>query len=192
MSAFPARRVGVFFRVDTVPPIRLWAGVGERRLPLDGVENDPGNLYSGAGELAGFPALNQLVNGVAQRVDFTLSGTAVSAEAVALADGEAESVDGAAVHIGLMRYDDDDQPVGPVRWIWEGVADTVTLSSQGAEGASQARGLGLGVGTLFTFRRKGRPVLWTGKDQRRRSADDAMCDRVNRYSAESTKAWWTY
>lgn len=192
MSGFTARRVGVFFRVDSVPPIRLWAGSGERRLPLDVVENDPGNLYSGAGELVGFPSLNQLINGVAQRVDFTLSGTAVTAEAVSMADGEADDIDGVTVHVGLRRYDENDMGVGPVRWIWEGTADTVSLAAQGGEGAEQSRTIGLGVGTTFTFRKRPRAVLWTRKDQRRRSSDDAMCDRVNRYSAESTKAWWTY
>lgn len=192
MTAWPARRVGVFFRVDSVPPIRLWAGVGERRLPLDAVENDPGNLYSGAGELSGFPALNQLINGVAQRVDFTLSGTAVTAEAVSIADGEADTVEGVAVHVGIRRYGADDMGVGPTVWLWEGIADTVTLTSTEAAAGQQLRSIGLGVGTVMTFRRRSRNVLWTGKDQRRRSADDAMCDRVNRYSAESTKAWWTY
>lgn len=194
MSAFPARRVGVFFRLDTAPPIRLWAGVGERRLPVDAIEGDPSNLYSGCGELIGFPELNQLINGVAQRVDFSLSGVGVTAEAVAIADGEADLIDGVTAHVGIYRYGDDDRGVGPVKWLWEGVADVLTLSSAdaGDGGADQVRSMGVGVTTMFSFRKKARAVLWTGKDQRKRSSDDAMCDLVNQYSPESTKPLWSY
>ena len=187
----PAARVSVFLlikAVNTSPPtwIRLWSGVGDRALPVDAIETQ-GGTYTGIGDLVGMPALSQLINGVAERVEFTLSGA--TADIVALADSEADSVRNVPVHIALVAFDEDYQRATAPVWVWEGESDVPRISRAAGEDLSVVRTISLSVGSVFTGRRRPRQSYYNGVQQRARSADDAFCDRANTYSLGTTRKW---
>lgn len=176
----------IFFRLDTDPVVRLWAGVGNFVMPQDTVETELDaalRVYRGAGELLDIPALQQMINGLAERLTFGISG--VSAEAMRLAEEEAAEVRGARVNIGLGFLDRETlQLVPPVTWLWEGEADTVPVSKQDG-----TRTIGISVGTINTDRKRPTLDTYTPVIQRRRSPTDAFCDFVPLYNAGSTKKW---
>lgn len=184
-------RIAVFVFIDIDgDPLRLWFGNGDYPVPPSAI--DPaGGIYKPLPPLAGLPVLSQLLNGEADRVEFSISG--VSAEAIALADEDAETVLGAPVHMGLTGLDQDWQPLSDPIWIWEGEADSPRFSwdtSTDADGVtSQTRIVGLSVGTALTGRRRPKIRIFSGVEQRRRSADDRFCDRAPTYSRGSTRKW---
>jgi hypothetical protein len=78
-------------------------------------------------------------------------------------------------------------------WIWEGEADVPRVSRQsvaGEDGSFQVvRSMSLSVGSVFTGRRRANLSFMNGVDQRRRSSDDAFCDRASVYSSGTTRKW---
>jgi hypothetical protein len=184
-------RVSVAFLMKTDdggdPPgwVRFWGGHGPFEIAANGIDTQ-GGVYAGAGQLLNVPALSQLINGVAERVDFSLSG--VSPEVFALADEEAELVRDAPVHLALLPLDADFALIGTPLWIWEGQGDVLRVDRE-VSGASVTRTITLSVGTLFTGRRRRQIRHYSGVDQRRRSADDAFCDRTNLYNVGTTDRW---
>ena len=179
-------RVSFFMRIDTVTPVRAWAGVGDFVLPVDAIETD-GGTYKGVGLINDMPSFQQLVNGVAQRVDFSLSG--VDARIAALADEDAAEVRSKRVNVGLQFLDEEWQPLAGIIWVWEGEADVIKKASVSTPDFQRFNTVTLSVGSLTTGRR--RPVLssFTGPQQRRRSPDDAFCDRTGLYSQGSEIKW---
>lgn len=171
----------------TTSVLRLWGGVGSLSLSADAVETTSDAIYYGAGELANVPALEQLINGVADRVDFTLSGVGDN-RLPQIADEEAATVRGARVNIGVMFLDQDWSELLPQRWLWEGRADTLDPESQATD-AGRVRGLRLSVGSLFTGRRRPNSSFYTDKSQKTRSAGDLFCSRVGLYKQEQGKPW---
>lgn len=180
-------RPGVFLRIDSDPPIRLWSGVGRFAVAADAIEIEGGD-YDGFGEVIGLPALQQLINGLAERVEFALSG--IDAEILALAAGDAASVEGRAVHLGLTVLDSDWQAISPMAWLWEGEADLLTTRRQGA-GDEAERTVTLSVGSIFTGRRRPRPTFFIDSDQKAISPDDRFCERTG-LTVTFAKAWPRY
>lgn len=178
-------RPALFFRMATDPVVRVWSGAGDFAVPADLIETE-GGTYVGFGEILDFPALDQLVNGVATRVEFMLSG--VGETALRLADEDASQVRGKPVNIGMIELDQDWQPSSPMQWIWEGEADYLTMDSR-LNADARIETVTLSVGSLFTGRRRPRFRHYTDQEQRRRSPDDRLCDRVNLYSQSYTKTW---
>lgn len=176
----------VLLYVATDTPIRVWTGVGDFDKAADAVDIE-GGIYKGLGEIQEIPALQQLVNGVAQRIDLSLSG--VDANIVALADSEAADVRSKAVSIGLQFFDEDWQPLGDTLWIWDGEADVVKSESLSGADFTRVRTITLSVGTLTTGRRRPKLTFFTRSQQRRRSPTDAFCDRVALYSADTELKW---
>lgn len=177
-------RAAILFRLDTDPPVQLWSGVGDLEVPADAVQPVKG-LYLGAGELQGMPDLQQLINGAADRVEFTLSG--FDAAALALFDAES-SVRGRRINIGAMPLDDSWQQAAPVLWVWEGEAD-VPMLSETADGDKRTRSITLSAGSAMTGRRRPKSAFFSDADQRRRSPDDAFCQRVGLYISSYPKTW---
>lgn len=179
-------RLAVFVHVVLAPtPLRLWFGLGDFEIGADAIDTT-GGVYRGLGELNGLPVLSQLINGVCERVEFSISG--VSAEALRLADEDADEVRGASVHVGLSGLDRDFQPLTAPMWLWEGEADTPRFSWD-TSSDPQVRTISLSVGSAMMGRRRPRYRNFTGVEQRRISADDAFCDRVPVYSRGSTRKW---
>ena len=174
-------RLAIFLRLETEPVVRFWAGVGDFTLPADAVET-AGGTYTGAGELLDIPPVQQLINGLADRVTFTLSG--VPAHMMALAEADAEAVRGARVNLGYVKLGEDLQPARATRWVWEGEADAVPLSK-----VAGVRTIGLSVGTLQTDRTRGSLETYSPVNQRRRSPTDKGCDFVSLYHQGSTQQW---
>lgn len=172
-------RLVLFFRLASDPVVRAWSGVGDFAIPSDLVEPG-GAIYRGIGDVVGWPAVQQLINGAAERVEFALSG--VTAEILQLARDDAVTVNGATVNLGFCVLDADLQRISPVAWLWEGVADVVTPSRQG-----DTRAVTLSVGSLFTIRKRASLNTWTDAQQRKRSATDTFCAGVASLNAGVTK-----
>lgn len=186
MSALEVPRWSVFFLMQTASgPVRAWLGVGDYDLPPDDVD-EPGGTYLGIGLVGDIPAINQLVGGLAERVEFALNG--VDDRVISLADDEADGVVGASVHVGIIFFDEDWQAVDPVSWLWCGTADRTSVTGQASE-QSHNQSVTVSVGSAFTDRTRPRLSYYTDVEQRSRSSDDSFCSRVARYAINSTVTW---
>lgn len=184
MSAVGAPRYSVLVRFGMVTPVRAWAGLGDLEIPADDVE-PAGATFLGIGLLGNVPALRQLIGGVAERLEFSLS--VPSGEVFALADEEAASVRSAPVDVGVIFFDEDWQQ-SEVAWLWNGVADVPSCSRTG-NGLNVVRTVRISVGSAFTDRTRPQHTYFTNADQKRRSATDDFCHRVDLYSVNSTIKW---
>lgn len=179
-------RRSMLMHIATDTPVRAWTGVGPFDKAAD-VVDATGGTYLGLGEMHEIPALAQLVNGVASRIELSLSG--VDDRIVELADQDAPEVRSRVVTLGLQFFGADWQPLGDTLWIWDGEADVIRTDSVSNPDLTRTRTVTLSVGSLTTGRR--RPVLshFTRAQQRRRSPDDAFCDRTGLYSADTELKW---
>jgi hypothetical protein len=173
----------VLVRIASDPVARIWSGVGDLQVSADSVETED-SIYLGGAELVSAPDFQQLINGTADRLEFTLSG--VNAEIVALAQEEAESVKGAALDLGTIRFDDDWQPVGIITWEARFRCDTLTVGSQAGD-SGRTRTITLSVGSDDTGRSRAPIALFTDSDQRRRSPTDAFFDHVAGITAGTSR-----
>jgi hypothetical protein len=167
-------------RIDTDPPVRAWTGAGIIMIDAE--------AYLGLGTIPDVPAFQSLVNGVASRLDLSLSG--VDAQVMSLANGDAAQVRGKEVKVGLIFLDNTLQPIGSPFWVGPDYeADVITTESVSTAEFGRARTVTLSVGSTTTGRR--RPLLnyWTRAQQIIRSATDAFCDLVSRYTSESEMKW---
>jgi hypothetical protein len=188
-------RGAILFRIATGlndspigPVIRLWAGIGEMTIDADTIEDDAGNLYQGLGLLGGIPAVSELINGLQERIAFSISGEGMTADIAAIASTEAADIRGARCNLGFLIFDKDWQIASPTAWLWEGTADSLTISRDG-DAESATRTITLSVGSLFTGRRRPQIAYFTDADQKRRSPDDDFFINVRGYSAKTTKVW---
>lgn len=181
-----AHRIGVFFRLKVSPIVRLWLGIGH--IAPGDVSDPDGAIYQGAGQLTGVPDFDQLLNAMAQRLEFFLSG--VSAQVMALADESSDQVRDADVDLGIGIMDAKWQIVGPLVWLWRGYGDYLRFAQQAADGPDSitSRVVTLSAGSRLTERRRGRNSYLTDGDQKRRAPGDRFCERVTLYS-NFTKPW---
>lgn len=163
--------------------LRAWSAFGDFALPADGIDTT-GGVYRGVGELVDAPAVSQLINGLAERIVFSLSG--VDPAVLALAEEDAEALRGAPAHLALVALGADWAPLHDAYWLWEGEADSLRVIRSG-----DVRSVSISVGTPHTGRTRPSLGFFTGVEQRRRSPDDRFCDRVNLYSANATVRWPT-
>src|SRR5262245_50944217 len=89
-------RIGVFFRLAIDPPFRMWLGIGNVAAGLD-AEDGSGEIYMGFGEMLNVPQFNQLINGVAERISFQLSG--IPERVAQLASEGSDEVKGVALNV---------------------------------------------------------------------------------------------
>lgn len=177
----PEYRESYLVRIAAVPVARIWSGIGNLTIPADAVESAPAT-YSGAGELLEVPNFQMLINGVAERLEFSVSG--VSAEVLALAVQESESTKGASVHLGRADFDADWQLIGVE---WEAIfrADFITVKRGG--GASPTRTISLSVGTADTGRSYAPSAFFTDAEQRLRSPTDRAFEYVSGITQGTTR-----
>lgn len=169
-------------RIGTTPPARIWSGAGPLYIPADGVETDDAALYLGGGELLdGLTDLEQLINGKADRIDINVSGVAAATAKLALE--EAADVKGADVDIGVVEFDELWQVIG-VTWAARYRADKLAIGRQEA-----SRTITLSMGSDDTGRSRTANAYWTSAEQRRRSPDDAFCDRVSGLNAGTSRVF---
>lgn len=178
--------IGIFFRMGTEPPIRLWLGVGEIQPGINAYD-DANETYFGLGTLIDVPALQQLINGVADRITFQLSG--VSEEVLITAAGEADSIKNATVAVGICIFGRDWVQLGVPKWMFRGRADYLTINQQSGEGNQMLRVVELSVGSLLTGRRRRGLSYMTDEDQQERFPGDLMCERTALYTNGVEKVW---
>lgn len=170
-------------RIGSEPVCRLWTGLGHLDTPADYV--DPaGARWSGAAELISIPALRSVINGTAERIEFTLSG--VSGETLRLAQADVATIRMAECRIGRVAFDDAWQIIGGIAWEWIGIADAIRVQGRSNE-AGRERSIALMVGSADTFRANPNFTYWTDASQRLRSSDDAFCDQVANISNSVTR-----
>jgi hypothetical protein len=180
------QKIGIFFRMETTPIVRVWLGVGDIN-PGANAYDAGGAIYSGLGQLLDVPALSQLINGVADRITFHASG--VSPETLALTSAES-NVKGASVAIGVAIFGASWQQLGAPKWLFRGRADYVALQ-QNSDASGVKRVIELSVGSLFTGRRRKGLSFMTDQDQQARHPGDRFCERTALYS-DVTKVWPTF
>lgn len=179
----PTSRRSSVVRIDTDPVCYVWTGYGDLDTPADAV--DPaGARWKGGGGIIALPALKALISGVAERVQFTLSG--INAETMRLALEDKDEVEGAQCRLGYVEFDRSWQLVGGVSWEWRGIADVLTVENREAEG-ERIRSVILSVAAFDTRRANPRFTFWTDASQRLRSADDMFCDHVAQISNSVTR-----
>lgn len=177
-------RESYLFRIECDPPAYMWSGQGNLVVPADAIVPTE-TTYLGGGEWVDLPEIQQLINGTADRVDFTASG--VDDETIRLALEDRASVDGAVVRIGSIPMDANYQISGPVDWEWEGLADIVTVDSTSDEAGNRTRSVTLSVGTSDTARSRMNLSLFTDSDQRKRSPTDAFFSYVGGITGGTTR-----
>lgn len=168
-------RESYLLKIDTADPARIWSGVGNLEIPADGIVESAPAVYLGAGELLSVPDFQQLINGVAERLEFIVSG--VSDETVRFALEDAPTVKNSAIYVGRIDFDENWQQIGPVEWEATFRADCLTVESE-AGGGRRVRTLKLSAGTDDTGRTYAPVTFFTDADQRARSADDSIFDHV--------------
>ena len=176
-------REAFLFRLECDPPAYLWSGVGDLFVPADALVGD--TTYLGGGEWVDLPEIQQLINGTADRVEFTVSG--VDEETLRLALDDRATVSGSIVRIGTIPMDENWQVAGAPDWEWEGVADIVTVESSTGEGGDRTRSITLSVGSSDTARSRAQLTFFTDADQRRRFPTDAFFSHVARITSGSTR-----
>jgi hypothetical protein len=180
---------GVFLRIATTPPIRLWTGRQSMRAPANDLDPQE-EVYYGLGIMQNIPELDRLIDGEARRVDFTLSakGSGFNETVVNLLDGEMIGVAGSKARIGHLRFDRLWQPTSAMRWAWDGTMDEVGLEmAEDGEGHRWVIHVSMSTGMVD----RNRPPLdyWTPKDQFQISATDRAFDYVPSYNEGTTRIY---
>lgn len=181
--------IGVFFRIETDPIVRIWFGVGSIDAGPNALDVSDA-IYKCAGVVAPIPAMKVLINGGAQRVEFTVSG--VSGEILAIASaGDAEQVKGKRCSVGFALLDGQWQLLGSVKWTRTYIADFLGISQDITEDPNNPviRTVTLSVGSLTTARRRPSYSYFTNQDQQGRSPGDRFCERTPLYATGFQKAW---
>lgn len=180
--------IGVFFRLDTDPVVRLWLGFGNIQ-PGVNVFDPGGAIYQGFGELKDVPAFNQLLNGAAERVDFTVSG--VSGDLLLIASGDdSDAVKGKTVTVGFALMDSQWALLGEIHWCAFYVADYLSIEQQPVDIEGQiVRTITLSCGTRFTGRRRPSFGYLSNQDQQARFPGDLSCSLTPNYAHGFNKKW---
>lgn len=174
------------FRIEADPPAYLWSGHGDLFVEGDAIAGDA--TYLGAGDIIDIPAVAQIINSAADRIEFTLSG--VTDEAQRLAFEDRETVKGATVRIGSLVLDENLQQVGEVDWEWDGIANSVSVKRDPAQpGQSPTRTIAMSVARGDTARTRPELDFYTDASQRLVSATDAFFSHVAGISQGSTRTF---
>lgn len=182
-------RVGYFFRLETAPVVRLWLGAGDIK-PGVNVLDDDGATYTGFGEISAIPELSQLINGAAERIEFTVSG--VSGDILKIASGgDAQQVKGKRASVGFALFGTDWQLLGSIKWIRTYIADFLSIQQALTDDPTQPimRTISLSCGSLLTARRRPSLSYFTNQDQLARHPGDYFCERTPVYANQFNKEW---
>jgi hypothetical protein len=179
--------LAIFMRIDTVPPIRIWAGLND--VPAGIESKDPsGAVYLGAGRLMNVPELDVLINGIADRVMFMLPG--IDPTDALKIDFDTLDIRGASVDVGITTLDEYYQPRSRIIPLWPGFASFVTEDSPPpAPGEKRSVTLSLSAGSGVVTRDRNSAVLWSPAHHRALFPTDAFCDGTARLARGVAPAW---
>lgn len=180
--------LGIFVRCEFTPkPLCLWFGTNDVELGMESVDED-GTVYLGGGILQGVPELEVLVNGIADRVEFTLAG--IDPSSLDRYEIEQYQVRGAPVYVGITCLDDYYQPVAPIQPLWDGRASFVRETMPPVSGEeSPTVMLMLSVGSGVTTRARASASIWSAAHQRALYPTDAFCDGTARLARGVAPTW---
>lgn len=183
--------IGVFVRLETDPITRVWLGFGNIK-PGVNAYDEAGAVYKGLGELRGMPAVNQLLNGAAERIDFIMSGVSGSVFDIAQGD-DAEQIQGKSLDVGFAIFGARWKLAGPVHWVSRYIADVLSFNQQpAAPGDPIVRTLTLSSASRFTRRRRPGFSYFTDQDQQGRYPGDLSCSLVVNYAHGFIKQFPVY
>lgn len=178
-AAFRGRfNIGLFFRLNSNPPLHLWWGVSDVEATMDAMDV-AGTKYLGGGLLVDVPdGIEVLVNGIADRADWVLSGIPDYLTANLVAN--APNVIGCRVDFGIASLDERWQPQSDIVSLWAGTSDFWSEEQPLQKDPSKPKTRRL---TLATFAgdisRALQPAsTWTDLDQLALSPTDKFCERV--------------
>lgn len=184
-------RIGVFFRLDTDPVVRLWLGFGKIEPGVNAYDVS-GAVYNGFGEIQNVPAFSQLLNGAADRVEFQLSGVSGDVLAIAAA-GDADEVKGKQTAVGFALMGPNWALLGGIHWCAYYVADFLAIEQQPTDASGNiVRTIALSCGTRFTGRRRPSLSYFSDADQQTRFPGDLFCSLVGNYAHGFNKTWPTF
>ena len=178
-----SHRVSILFRLLCDPPVYLWSGDGDLNTAPDSL-NPTGAEWRGASELVSVPALKQLINGEADRIEVKFSG--VTPAMVRMAHEDRDSVKGAQANIGLIEFDDEWQQDGPIKWQWSGIGGVIITESIENENGRQWT-VSLSMASGDTLLSNSKIAFFTAADQVKVSPTDRFCDFVAGISAGTTR-----
>lgn len=186
------QNIGIFFRLDTDPVVRLWLGFGNID-PGVNVYDPDGAEYVGFGEIQNVPVFSQLLSGAAERVEFQLSG--VSGEVLAIATtSDVEEVKGKRTAVGFAVMDSNWALLGAVHWCAYYTADFLALEQSTVMLPTDPiiRTITLSCGSRFTGRRRPALSYFSDQDQQARFTGDLFCSLVGNYGHGFNKTWPTF
>lgn len=160
---------------------------GDIEVAADAIDTT-GGIYRFLPFPTGLETLSQAINGAFQAIDITMSGVAVSADVLQLANVDRHLVNGSRAHFGVMDLDERQQPASSLDWLSVAIAGMPRLSRIGQAGQA-VRSITLPLTAAFKDRRLAPIAYLTPQGQRARSGDDSFCDRTPGYSAISSVTW---
>lgn len=183
------QNIAAFFRLETDPVIRLWLGFGNIVASAN-VLDPSGATYVGFGEIRDLPEFSQMINGAAERVDFTLSGVSGDVMQIA-ANNDADSVKGKRVSIGMGIFGAGWQLLGAPHWLANYRADFLSIDQPPVTDPASpiVRTITLSCGTLLTSRRRPSYSYFSDQDQQARFPGDTFCNLTPRYANNFSKKW---
>lgn len=182
-----SHQLGVFLRLGTDDPVRLWLGVNDIPAQMQSIEAGS-EIYYGGWRLQDVPDLEFVINGVADRADFTLSG--IDPDTRALSNLDAVDVRGRDFHIGVTALDDHFQPVSPILPLVTGRASLITERMLPAgETEDRTISLTLSVGFGITTRGRQSQSLWSSAHHKADYPTDLFCDATARLERGVYPTW---
>jgi hypothetical protein len=187
MSRREAPRFGLLLHIGTATAFRVGTFIGWLETTADDTL-DPSQIYKGVGILTGLPALRQIVDGSAERLDFKFSAAAAVPQS--WVDDPESDISGADVNVGLVFFGDDwsmlRQPDGspPVSWLWHGRADVASWVYEGGK-----ESIALSCGSEFTDRGRAGMRFWTQASHQSRHPGDNFCKLVVGYTVTRMVKW---
>lgn len=184
-----AERRSIAFRMMSTPPLHVWSGIGTIVAPMRSVSLS-GETYLGGGQFQGLPEFSQLINGKAERIEFTMSGVKQAELPRTLFDDDEAIVRNAPVHIGVLVFDAQWQPASEIIPLARCVADFTALKRAPVQrDAAPVYDLMLSCHYGEVDRSRGKEIHWTPPHQHRRNANDSACDHVYRYQQGVQVTW---
>lgn len=174
---------GIFFRLATSEPFRVWTGRPPIRITND-LDGGPA-LFSGIGGVDGIPMLDRLINGEARRVSVRLSG--LDPRAVAIIDEEFTNLEesGVQARFGHLAFDRLWRPTSTVKWVWDGVLDEVSIEARSEQGG-QLWTVDVSMSTAMVDGKRPELRFWTPQAA---NPGDKGFDFVPGLSEGTTRIW---
>lgn len=181
-----AKQRGVFIRIQLPDAtiLALWLGFGDIAVPINSLDI-AGQTYQGLGAIVGLPALESAINGKSTRAEFTLSG--VSANVAALADADADTIQGANVNVAVCKMDSDWQIDGDLFWAWDGIADVLATTMSSDQGGRVSYTIRMSVGSAPAGRSRAEYANWTDAQHQISHPGDSFFNQIP--PPEATERW---